>query len=50
MKAVLKGKFRTLNAFIKKLERTHSSKLTVHLKALDQKEANTHSRGVDAQK
>ena len=44
MKAVLKGKFIALSAFIKKLERSHTSNLTAHLKALEQKEANTPKR------
>ena len=44
MKAVLRGKFIALSAFIKKLERSHTSNLTAHLKALEQKEANTHKR------
>jgi hypothetical protein len=35
------GKFIALNAFIKKLERSHTSNLTAHLKALEQKEPNT---------
>jgi hypothetical protein len=40
MKAVL----RALSAFIKKLEISYSSNLTAHLKALEQKEANTPKR------
>jgi hypothetical protein len=40
MKAVLRGKFIELSAFIKKLERSHTSNLTAHVKALEQKEAN----------
>jgi hypothetical protein len=31
------GKFIALSAFIKKLERSHASNLTPHLKALEQK-------------
>ena len=38
MKAVLRGKFIELSAFIKKLERSHTSNLTAHVKALEQKE------------
>ena len=38
MKAVLRGKFRVLSAFIKKLERSHISN---HSKALEQKETNS---------
>jgi hypothetical protein len=41
MKAVLSGKVIALNAFIKNLERAHTSNLTIYLKALEQKEANT---------
>ena len=39
MKAVLKGKFIALSAFIKNLERAHTSDLTAHMKALEEKEA-----------
>jgi hypothetical protein len=41
MKAVLKGRFIALSASKKKLERAYPSSLTVHLKALEPKEANT---------
>jgi hypothetical protein len=41
MKAVLRRKLTALSAFIEKLERSYSSNLTAHLKALEQKEANT---------
>jgi hypothetical protein len=41
MKAVLRGKFIALSAFIKKFERSHTSNIKAHLKALEQKEANT---------
>ena len=41
MKAVVRGKLIALNAFKKKLERAYTSSLTAHLKALEQKEANT---------
>jgi hypothetical protein len=44
MKAVLREKFIALSASKKKLERTHTSSLTAHLKALEQKEANTPKR------
>ena len=40
MKAELTEKFIALNAYIKKLEKSYSSELTAHLKALEQKEAN----------
>jgi hypothetical protein len=35
MKAVLRGKFIAVSAFIKKLERSYTSSLTAHLKALE---------------
>ena len=41
MKAVLKGKLIALSASKKKLERAFTSSLTAHLKALEQKEANS---------
>jgi hypothetical protein len=41
MKAVLKGKFIALSAFIDKWERSYSIIFTAQLKALEQKEANT---------
>jgi hypothetical protein len=44
MKSVLGGKFIALSAFIKKLERCYTSKLTAQLRALEHKEANTPKR------
>jgi hypothetical protein len=44
MKAVLKGKLIAVSASKRKLERTYTSSLTVHLKALERKQANTHKR------
>ena len=44
MKAVLRGKFIALNVYIKKLEKSHTSELTDHLKTLEQKEANSPTR------
>jgi hypothetical protein len=41
MKAVVRGKLIALSASKKKLERAYTSSLTAHLKALEQKEANT---------
>jgi hypothetical protein len=41
MKVVLRGKLIALNASKKKLERAYTSSLIAHLKALQQKEANT---------
>ena len=35
MKAMFKGKFIALNAYIKKLEKPHTSELTEHLKTLE---------------
>jgi hypothetical protein len=40
MKAVLRGKFITLCTLVKKLERSYNN-LTVHLKALEQKEGDS---------
>jgi hypothetical protein len=44
MKAVLRGKLIALSASKQKLERAYTSSLTAHLKALEQKEANTPKR------
>jgi hypothetical protein len=44
MKAGLRGKLIALSASKKKLERTYTSSLTVHLKALEQKEVNSPKR------
>jgi hypothetical protein len=44
MKAVLRGKLIALSSSKKKLERAYTSSLTVHLKALEQKEANLPKR------
>jgi hypothetical protein len=46
MKVVLRGKVISLSDFIRKLERSHTSNLTSHQKALGQKEAKElKSRG-----
>jgi len=44
IKAVLRGKPIALSTSKKKLEKSYTSSLTVHLKALEQKEPNTPSR------
>jgi hypothetical protein len=44
MKAVLRGKFIALSALIKKPERSYTNNLTVHLRSLEQKEANSPKR------
>ena len=44
MKAVLRGKFTALSASKKKLGRAYTSRLTAHLKDLEQKETNTPKR------
>jgi hypothetical protein len=44
IKALLRGKFIALSAFIRKLERSYTSNLRTHLKALDQKEASKPKR------
>ena len=41
MKAFLRGKLIALSASKKKVERAHISSLTIYLKALEQKEANS---------
>jgi hypothetical protein len=46
MKAVLRGKLIVLSTSQKKLERAHISSLTTHLKALEQKEANSPKRSI----
>jgi hypothetical protein len=46
MKAVLRGKLIALSASKKKLERAHSSSLTAHLKAIEQKGANSPKRSI----
>ena len=43
MKVVLRGKFKASSAYIKKLERSHTSNLIAYLKALEQKE-NTQEK------
>jgi hypothetical protein len=44
MKAVLRGKLITVRAAKKKLDRVYTSSLIAHLKALEQKEANSPRR------
>jgi hypothetical protein len=44
MKTVLRGKFIALSALIKKLEASYTNNLTAHLRALEQKEANSPKR------
>jgi hypothetical protein len=44
MKAFLRGKLIGLSASKKNLEKAHISSLTTHLKALEQKEANSSKR------
>jgi hypothetical protein len=44
MKAFLRGKLIALSAPKKKLERAHTNSLTTHLKALEQKEANSSKK------
>jgi hypothetical protein len=41
---VLRGKFIVLSALVKKLERYHTNNLKAHLRALEQKEANSLKR------
>jgi hypothetical protein len=44
IKAFLRGKLIALSASKKNLERAHTSSLTIQLKALEQKEANSPKR------
>ena len=44
LKAVLRGKSTALCAYTKNLEKSHTSNLTAHLKALEQKEVNSPRR------
>jgi hypothetical protein len=44
MKAVLRGKLIVLSATKNKLERTHNSSLTAHLKTIEQEEGNSPKR------
>ena len=44
MKAMFKGKFLALNTYKEKLEKSHTSELTEHIKTLEQKEANSHRK------
>jgi hypothetical protein len=44
MKAAIRGKLIALSVSKKKVERAYTSSLTGHLKALEQKEANTPKR------
>jgi hypothetical protein len=45
MKVVLRGKLIAVSASIKKLEKSYTSNLTAHLKAVEQKEASTQKKG-----
>jgi len=42
MKPLLRGKLTAVTAFMKKFKRSHTNNLVLHLKAIEQKEANTH--------
>ena len=44
METVLRGKFITISAEIKKVEKSHTTDLRTHLKALEQKEADSSRR------
>jgi hypothetical protein len=44
MKSVVRGSLIALSASKKKLKRAYTNSLTAHLKALEQKEANTPKR------
>ena len=49
VKTVLRGKFIVLNAYVKKLEKSHTGELTEHLTTLEQKEPNS-PRDLDGRK
>ena len=49
MKAVLREKLIVLSALVKKLERSYTSNITTHLRALEQKESNT-PKGLETRK
>jgi hypothetical protein len=44
MKVVLRRKFIALSALVKKLEISYTNNLTTHLRALEQKDANSPKR------
>ena len=44
MQALLRGKIIALSALLKKLERSYTSNLTTHLRAIEQKEAKIPKR------
>jgi hypothetical protein len=46
MKAVLRGKLKSLSATKRKLNRAYTSSLTAYLKALEQRKANTLKRSI----
>jgi hypothetical protein len=50
MRAVLRGKFIALSAFIKKLDRSYTSNLIVHPFGSNTSKNQTHSRRVKARK
>jgi len=50
MKAVLIGKLIALSALLKKLELCPTSKLKAHLKDLDKKKKQMHTREVEGRK
>jgi hypothetical protein len=49
MKTMLRGKFISLSALVKKLERSYMNNLTAYLRALEKKK-QTHPRGVECRK
>jgi hypothetical protein len=46
MKGEVRGKFISLNASIKNLERSYTSNLRAHLKALEYKQANIYKENI----
>jgi hypothetical protein len=48
--SIIKKETHSLSVSKKNLERTHTSSLTIHLKALEKKRKKIHPRGVDGRK
>jgi hypothetical protein len=44
MKAMLRGKFIALSAMVKKLKKSYTNNLRIHLRALEQNKANSRNR------
>ena len=44
MKAMLRGKFRVLSAYIKRVENSHPTNLIAHMKAIEPKDTDSPQR------